>query len=201
MPDDPDNDRRARTEGPFGYRERHYGQAGGYGQAGPGLDYDGPRPFGPPDRVPPSPEFPGHHLGPYEARHYRERVAREPDDLAPPDPRAIGRHPRFSEDGFDDDRIAEGRGHRGRAPRNYVRADERIAEDVNQRLTDDDWLDPTDIEVSVDQGVVTLAGTVDSRADKRRAEDLAAGVSGVHDVMNSLRIRPERYGTAPLGLP
>jgi hypothetical protein len=76
----------------------------------------------------------------------------------------------------------------GRGPRGYRRSDERISEDVNDRLTDDPYLDATNIEVSVDDRVVTLTGTVDSREDKRRAEYLAESVSGVTDVINQLRV-------------
>ena len=76
----------------------------------------------------------------------------------------------------------------GRGPRGYRRSDERIREDVNERLTDDSFLDATNIEVSVDSGIVTLTGTVNNRSDKRRAEDLAESVSGVSDVSNQLRV-------------
>ena len=78
--------------------------------------------------------------------------------------------------------------HRGRGPKSYTRSDDRIRDDVNDRLTDDPFLDATDIEVSVAEGQVTLSGTVSSRADKRRAEDLADNVSGVKDVQNNLRV-------------
>jgi osmotically-inducible protein OsmY len=75
----------------------------------------------------------------------------------------------------------------GCGPRGYRRSDERIREDVNERLTDDGYVDASDIEVGVDNGVVTLTGFVASRAEKRRAEDVAESVSGVTDVSNQLR--------------
>jgi len=77
--------------------------------------------------------------------------------------------------------------HRGRGPKNYARSDERIREDVNDRLTEDVWIDASEIEVSVADGEVTLAGTVEDRRGKRRAEDIADGVSGVKHVQNNLR--------------
>jgi hypothetical protein len=77
--------------------------------------------------------------------------------------------------------------HRGRGPRNYRRSDERIRDDVNDRLTEDSWLDAQGIEVTVVNGEITLTGTVGSREDKRRAEVLAEGVSGVDNVQNNLR--------------
>jgi osmotically-inducible protein OsmY len=76
----------------------------------------------------------------------------------------------------------------GRGPRGYRRSDERIREDVNERLTNDWRVDASDIEVSVDDGVVTLAGRVASRAEKRRAEDVAESAPGVTDVSNQLRV-------------
>ncbi|HEX8569919.1 MAG TPA: BON domain-containing protein [Caulobacteraceae bacterium] len=78
--------------------------------------------------------------------------------------------------------------HRGRGPSGYSRADERILDDVHDRLTDDPFLDATDIQVMVDKGEVTLTGKVTSREDKRRAEDLADNVSGVKHVQNNLRV-------------
>ncbi|WP_054313524.1 BON domain-containing protein [Mesorhizobium sp. 1M-11] len=79
--------------------------------------------------------------------------------------------------------------HRGRGPKGYTRSDDRIAEDLNDRLTDDWFLDASDIEVSVKASEVTLDGEVTSRSDKRRAEDIADDVSGVINVQNNLRIR------------
>lgn len=79
--------------------------------------------------------------------------------------------------------------HRGKGPRGYQRADERIQEDVNDRLSDDPRLDASGIEVSVTSSEVTLSGEVASRADKRRAEDCVERVSGVTNVQNNLRIR------------
>ncbi|HEY8461362.1 MAG TPA: BON domain-containing protein [Blastocatellia bacterium] len=76
----------------------------------------------------------------------------------------------------------------GRGPRGYRRSDERIREDINDRLTDDWYIDASDIEVTVNNGMVTLTGRVDSRREKRRAEDIAESVSGVTDVSNQLRI-------------
>lgn len=78
--------------------------------------------------------------------------------------------------------------HYGRGPKDYRRSDERIREDINDRLTDDGWLDATHVEVSVSEGEVTLSGTVGNRQAKRRAEDLAERVSGVRDVQNNIRV-------------
>ncbi len=81
----------------------------------------------------------------------------------------------------------EGR-HRGRGPKGYRRSDDRIREDVNDRLSDDPYVDASEIDVQVSGAEVTLTGTVDSRNARRRAEDLAERVSGVTHVQNNLRV-------------
>lgn len=78
--------------------------------------------------------------------------------------------------------------HRGRGPSDYTRSDERIREDVNDALTHDWRVDASHVRVTVKDGEVTLEGTVDTRQDKRRAEDLADDVSGVRHVQNNLRL-------------
>jgi osmotically-inducible protein OsmY len=78
--------------------------------------------------------------------------------------------------------------YRGRGPRGYRRSDERITEDVNDRLTDYPDLDASDIEVNVQNGEVVLTGTVDDRRSKRMAEALSESVSGVSNVENRLRV-------------
>ncbi len=78
--------------------------------------------------------------------------------------------------------------HRGRGPAGYVRTDERIREDASERLTDDWRVDARKIEVAVSNGEITLNGTVTSRDQKRRAEDLIEDLSGVKHVQNNLRV-------------
>ena len=78
----------------------------------------------------------------------------------------------------------------GRGPRGYTRSDDRIREELNDRLTAHGFIDATDIECSVHNGEVTLSGFVDSPDSKRAAEIVAEGIQGVlHDVHNNLRIR------------
>ncbi|WMT90607.1 BON domain-containing protein [Pelagibacterium sp. H642] len=81
------------------------------------------------------------------------------------------------------------RGYAGRGPKSYQRRDDRILEDVSDRLMEDPFLDASGIEVSVNAGEVRLDGSVDARADKRRAEDVAEMVSGVGNVQNNLRVQ------------
>jgi osmotically-inducible protein OsmY len=85
------------------------------------------------------------------------------------------------------------RPYEGRGPKGYRRSDDRIREDINDRLSEG-YLDATDVEVSVSGGEVVLSGTVNSRMDKRRAEAIAEHVSGVQNVENRLRVR-QQYGS------
>jgi len=92
----------------------------------------------------------------------------------------------------DRDRMMKGE-FRGKGPKNYSRSDERIKDDINDRLSDDPFIDASEIEVTVSNGEVTLTGTVDHRSTKRRAEDLAEAVSGVKNVENRIRVG-QTYG-------
>lgn len=82
--------------------------------------------------------------------------------------------------------------HRGKGPRGYRRSDERIKEEVCDCLTDDPRIDASNIEVAVKECEVTLSGSVSSREDKRRAEDLIERLSGVKDVTNNLRVMQQQ---------
>jgi osmotically-inducible protein OsmY len=80
----------------------------------------------------------------------------------------------------------------GRGPKGYQRSDERIREDVSDKLMEHPDLDASEIEVRVAKGEVTLTGSVDSRWAKRLAEDIAESCAGVRDVMNQLHV-PSDY--------
>jgi osmotically-inducible protein OsmY len=87
--------------------------------------------------------------------------------------------------------------HRGRGPKGYQRSDARILDDVNDRLTDDPHVDASEIQVSVSDREVTLSGFVNSRFEKRHAEDIAESVSGVAHVQNNLRV--QQYADMGMG--
>jgi len=91
--------------------------------------------------------------------------------------------------------MSEGQ-HRGKGPKGYKRSDERIKEDINDRLSDDPRIDASEIEVTVTNGEVTLSGTVENRQDRRHAEDLAEAVSGVSYVQNNLRVGQQSRSNA-----
>jgi hypothetical protein len=91
-------------------------------------------------------------------------------------------------------------GYSGRGPKGYARSDQRITEDVCDRLADDPHIDASDIEVAVKNGEVTLTGSVHSRHEKRDAEDLLESISGVRDVHNHLRVERWQPSPSPLGI-
>lgn len=80
------------------------------------------------------------------------------------------------------------RGYEGRGPRSYRRSDVRLMDDVCQALADHPAIDASQMEVYVEQGVVSLRGRIDDRRTRRLCEDVAAGIPGVHDVHNELRV-------------
>jgi hypothetical protein len=82
--------------------------------------------------------------------------------------------------------------HSGRGPRNYQRADSRIEEDACEALYHHGQIDASNIEVSVQNGEITLTGTVETRQEKRLAEDALESISGVKDITNQLRVQPSQ---------
>ncbi|HYG70078.1 MAG TPA: BON domain-containing protein, partial [Anaeromyxobacteraceae bacterium] len=81
-----------------------------------------------------------------------------------------------------------GRERRGRGPKGYRRSDDRIHDEVCERIARA-GVDADEVEVKVEKGEVTLTGTVRDRSDKWRLEDVADDVFGVEDVNNQLRVR------------
>ncbi|GGW42760.1 osmotic sensory protein [Gemmobacter lanyuensis] len=88
--------------------------------------------------------------------------------------------------------------HRGKGPKGYTRSDDRIREDVSDRLSDDDMIDASEISIEVSGGEVSLEGTVSSREARRAAEDCVERCSGVTHVQNNLRVR-DSAGTGSTG--
>jgi hypothetical protein len=82
----------------------------------------------------------------------------------------------------------------GRGPKGYRRSDDRIREDVNERLFRHNEVDAGEVEVEVREGTVTLSGTVDSHDERRMAEDCVWDVTGVQHLSNMIRVEPNRAG-------
>lgn len=64
--------------------------------------------------------------------------------------------------------------------------DEKIRQDVLRALDNDAWLEANDISVRVFNRKAYLSGSVDSRAELERAEEVVARVPGVAAVQNNL---------------
>ena len=86
-----------------------------------------------------------------------------------------------------------GPSHYRQGPKGYQRSDQRIHEDVCERLSEDRHIDASEIEVAVQDGVVTLKGTVPTRYMKHLAEDCADRCLGVKDVENHVRIQQQDH--------
>ena len=87
----------------------------------------------------------------------------------------------------------------GMGPKGYKRSDDRIKEDVSERLTDHPYIDASGIELVVVDAEVTLTGTVNDRRSKRLAEDVAEQARGVKDVHNQIRVSAGATETATSG--
>jgi CBS domain-containing protein len=77
----------------------------------------------------------------------------------------------------------------------YLREDEALREEiVTQVLERTLWIDPGTLAVTVDRGVVTLAGTVDRSSTMSLLVSLVAGLPGVVDVVSHLTYHVEDGG-------
>jgi ferritin-like metal-binding protein YciE len=77
----------------------------------------------------------------------------------------------------------------GMGPRGYQRSDERIMEEVCDRLMWHGQLNAEDIEVEVRDREVILNGEVEDRRSKHLVEEAVSSITGVEDVRNRLRVR------------
>lgn len=167
-------------------RERAY-------RAAYGEDYDHPR---------------GEQAGD-EARYYRDSAERwdgHPDHRGPGPRNFLDRAADSVASWFAGERHGDGPrpeasrrdlGHRGLGPQGYKRSDERITEEAHEHLTEDAWVDASNIGISVSGGEITLSGTVTEREAKHRAERLVEDISGVTHVQNNLRIDRGNFLTRP----
>lgn len=78
--------------------------------------------------------------------------------------------------------------YRGYGPQNYIRADDRVLDEVHEQLTADHQVDARHIDIRVASGVVSLTGRVSDKAMKYRAEEIAERVAGVKEVDNRIKI-------------
>ncbi|HVL59219.1 MAG TPA: CBS domain-containing protein [Burkholderiaceae bacterium] len=78
---------------------------------------------------------------------------------------------------------------RPRGPKGWQRSDERIHDEVCERIAHAPGIDASDVSVSVSGGQVRLEGTVPQRAMKYRIEDEIVGCAGVRDVDNRIKVQ------------
>ncbi|MCQ9615786.1 BON domain-containing protein [Paenalcaligenes niemegkensis] len=72
-------------------------------------------------------------------------------------------------------------------PKGYQKSDERIEDEVCERLSRH-RLDVEDVSVNVKDAHVNLTGTVKNRQSKHQIEDIAADCFGVAEVSNQIRV-------------
>lgn len=85
-----------------------------------------------------------------------------------------------------------------RGPKGYQRSDERLREDISERLMYAMEIDSSEVTVGVVDGRVTLDGTVPDRYMKHAIEDLVDECPGVQDIDNRIRVQRESASTSSL---
>jgi len=73
-------------------------------------------------------------------------------------------------------------------PKGYQRSDERLKEDICERLMGAYYIDSSEVTVEVKGGKVTLEGSVPSRRMKHSIEDIVDACPGVADIDNRVRV-------------
>jgi hypothetical protein len=91
------------------------------------------------------------------------------------------------------DRFRQAGGRRARGPKGYTRSDERIHEDVCERIARS-GVDASEVEVKVENREVTLTGTVPRREHKWWLESVVDDVFGVEEVHNRIRVSRDEAG-------
>lgn len=74
-------------------------------------------------------------------------------------------------------------------PKGYQRSDERLREDISERLMQARFIDSSDVTVEVSGAKVVLDGTVPERRMKHAIEDLVDACPGVQDIDNRIRVK------------
>jgi BON domain len=94
-----------------------------------------------------------------------------------------------------------------RGPKGYQRSDERLKEDISERLMEAAHIDSSEVSVDVRGAKVILDGIVPDRRMKHAIEDLVDACPGVQDIDNRVRVGsslPQAggpSGTSPAGTP
>lgn len=173
----PDYERRSQSDEPYepseGYEPfepGHPREAGGHFGAGPPPRYLG---TGFPGRG--GPGFSGGYYG-------------FGSGSLEPDWRAGRRRPVGDEERGPEDWRAEPQRRYPPGPKGYQRSDERLREDISERLMQARYIDSSDVTVEVSGAKVVLEGTVPQRRMKHAIEDLVDACPGVQDIDNRIRV-------------
>ena len=105
-----------------------------------------------------------------------------------PDWRSGRRNPSAGEGSFESDRRAAVPRYPP-GPKGYQRSDERLREDISERLMEARHIDSSDVTVQVSGAKVVLEGTVPERRMKHAIEDLVDACPGVQDIENRIRVK------------
>jgi hypothetical protein len=109
-----------------------------------------------------------------------------------PDWRAGRRHPAGGEEERrpeDDGRAPAPERRYPLGPKGYQRSDERLREDISERLMEASYIDSSEVTVAVSGAKVVLEGTVPDRRMKHAIEDLVDACPGVQDIDNRIRVK------------
>jgi hypothetical protein len=99
--------------------------------------------------------------------------------------RAIGN--RLADSGYDEEMSLFG-GSQRRGPKGWKISDDKIKEDICEAIYIAGDIDASEIEINVQNGMVTLAGSAPDRWTKHVVEDLAEHTFGVEDVKNDISV-------------
>jgi osmotically-inducible protein OsmY len=75
-----------------------------------------------------------------------------------------------------------------RGPRGWIRSDERILDELCERMVRA-GVDASELAVGVEDGVVSLEGDLGTREERRYVADLAERILGVTGVYADIRVR------------
>lgn len=68
-------------------------------------------------------------------------------------------------------------------------SDDQIRENINEVLSKDKDIDQSQLKIRVQQGIVTLSGTVQNRDERFKVEMAIETINGVEDIVNQLQLR------------
>ena len=87
-----------------------------------------------------------------------------------------------------------------RGPKGYQRSDERLKEDISERLMSmGHYVDASDVSIDVKDGKVSLEGSVPERRMKHAIEDVVDECMGVKDIDNRIRVGAPHHGSDQAG--